>query len=359
LSGKKSGEKDVEKPSIMESDLYNKVENFFAEEKKCEKTGSTISLPLSLRMFGGTVYPDVFGVTDPKSKDFQIYMAEGKLSFRGRDFDICKGQAITLQRFADYVYVFFPKSSWDELDKDEKSEVLSECGNLKLGLLIVEKDACKEVVKAYPNSDLLKEENRTVVRDEMVQYFPDFIGPQENIAFFESYTKLADSIVKKSYELVERYLTGSFTKITPIKRQSIRPWCYGDTFEFYLISQLENSEVQLILQPFGSEIFDTNSPTLLIQEKIKGSIVKKQNIRQKLAKYVNERLKEKCRIDTGDFIFFDPEPAESVLSHIEDIKPEDFSVFEQIKIQGMEMENIRENVEKSLQRIVDFSNSLK
>lgn len=359
MSAKKSKEKDVEKPSIMESDFYDRVEKFLDEEKNCEKTGSTTSLPISFRIFGGTIYPDVFGVTDPKSNDFQIYMAEGKLSFRGRDFDICKGQAITLQRFSDFVYVFFPKSSWNELDKDEKSQVLSECRNLNLGLLIVEKESCEEILKAYPNPNLLKQENRIIAKDEMVQYFPGFIGPKENVNFFERYTKLADNIVKRSCELVERYLIDSFTKIMPVKKQSIKPWCYDNTFEFYLICQLKNGEVQLILKPFGSEVFETNSPTLLILEKIKGSIIKKRNIRPKLAKYINDRLKEKCRIDTGDYIFLDPDTAENVSSHIEDVKTEDFSIFEQIKIQGMEMENIKEHVEKSLQRIVNFSNSLK
>lgn len=99
--------------------------------------------------------------------------------------------------------------------------------------------------------------------------------------------------------------------------------------------------------------------TLLIQEKFKGSITRKQNIRQKLAKYINECLKEKCRIDAGNYIFFHPDTADNVLSHIEDIKPDDFSIFRQIEIQGMEMENIKENLEKSLKRIADFSNSLK
>lgn len=354
---RKIPKEEMEKPSATESDLYEKVEGFFADEKNCEKTGSTNSLPLSLEIFGGTIYPDVYGVTDSQSKDFQVYMAEGKLRFRGRDFDICKGQAITLQRFADYVYVFFPKSSWKKLDKSEKSDVRSECENLNLGLLIVGEETCREVVRPNTNPGLLEEENRSMVRDEIVQYFPDFVGPQENSAFFERYAKLADNIARKSCILVDKYLVEVFTKIMPVSKQSVKPWGYDSTFELYLNSKLENSEALLLLKPFGSEVFDTTSPVLLIQERFKGSILRKKSIRTKMAKHFDECLRRECVIDTSDSTFYDSTP-EEVLKNIENNKFKGFSIFEQIEILGVEIENIKENVEQSLQRIVDFSNSL-
>lgn len=48
-----------------------------------------------------------------------------------------------------------------------------------------------------------------------------------------------------------------------------------------------------------------------------------------------------------------------ILNHIEDTKTEDFSIFRQIEILGVEKEQIKVNVETSLQGIMDFLNSLK
>lgn len=359
MSEKKKKRKALEKPSLLESDLYRRVEDFFSEEKDCDKTGSEVSRPITLRIFGGTIRPDAFGVAKPTAKDFKIYMGEGKLSFRGRDFDVCKGQAITLQRFADYVYVFFPKSSWNELDETERSDVLSECKNLKLGLLIVDRDSCKEKVEAYPNHDLIEEDKRIDARDKMVQYFPDFSETEENVDFFERYVRLADSIAKESFGLID-YLGGSFREFTPVKKSSIEHFTDEDyTFEFYRYCKGPKSEVFLIVKPFGSDIFETNSPTLLIQERFKSAILKNRKIRGQLAKHIEECLDRKGRVDTGDYIFYRPDTSEQVLSHIEDEKPRDFSIFEQVGILGVEKEQIKLNVEKSLKRIMAFLNSLK
>jgi len=359
LTNKKRKEESVSKPSFLELDLYKRVETFFSEEKHCEKIGSEVSRPVSLRVFGGNIRPDVFGVTKPTSKDFKIYMAEGKLSFRGRNFDVCKGQAITLQRFADYVYVFFPKVSWNELDETEQSEVLSECKNLKLGLLIVDKDSCKEKVKAYPNYELMEEEKRTDARDKMVQYFPDFSETQENVDFFEKYVKLADGIVKESFGLID-YLGGSFRKFTPVKKSSIEHFNDENyTFEFYRYYGNREGEVFLIIKPFGSDIFETSLPTLIIQERFKSSIIEHQKNRGLLSKHMEKCLNRGGRVETSDYIFYSPDKPEQVLQHIEESTLDDFSIFEQIEILGVEKEQIKAKVEKSLQRTMDFLNSLK
>jgi len=335
------------------------VENFFTVDKKCHKVGSAISSPLMLRVFGGSIYPDVYGVSDPTKTSFQIYMAEGKRSFRGRSFDECKGQAMSLQRFADCVYMFFPRTSWNELDEKEKSDVEEECVKLKLGLLIVDRDSCQEKVKAYPNPELLKEENRILAKDKIVQYFPNFLGPEECVSFFGEYSKLADSIIKECCSLIDEYLVETFRKITHIKKQSIKPWYSGDTFEFYMISKLRKSEVLLIMKPFGSEDFETTSPVLLIQERFKSSIINENDIRQKVQKYIDECLKAKCKVITSDYIYDSTDTSERILGDISNSSLEDFSIFEQIEILGVEKEKIKKEVEKSLRRIVDFSNSLR
>ena len=359
MSDKKKKDTTLENPSLLESDLYETVENFFADEKDCEKTGSEVSSPISLRIFGGSIRPDVFGVTDPAAKDFRIYMGEGKLSFRGRDFDVCKGQAITLQRFADHVYIFFPRPSWNELDEAEQSDILSECKNLKLGLLIVDKGSCEEKIEAHTNHDLVEEEKRVDAKDRMVQYFPDFAKTQENADFFQKHVKFADNIVKESHILID-YLGESFRKLTPRKKTSIELWSdEDDSFEFYRVYSSPRGDVFLIAKPFGSDVFETDTPTLVIQERLKSSSVKRPKIRQKLAKHIEECLDRKGRVDTGDYIFYGPDTSEKVLNHLEDRKPEDFSIFEQIEVLGIEKEQIRRNVERSLKRIMDFQDSLR
>lgn len=356
---KKRKEKALEKPSLLESDMYERVENFFREEKDCDRTGSEVSRPIALGIFGGTIRPDAFGVTKPTTKDFKIYMGEGKLSFRGRDFDICKGQAITLQRFADHVYVFFPRASWNELDKKEQSEVISECENLRLGLLIVDKSSCEEKAEAHLNHNLIQEERRVEAKDRMVQYFPDFARTEENDDFFEKHVRLADSIVKESVGLLD-YLGDSFRKCTPKKKSPIEHFNDEDyTFEFYRYYGGPKIEVFLIVKPFGSDIFETSSPTLLIQERYKSSLIKKRRIRQKFERHIEECLDRKGRVETDDYTFYHPDTSEEIVNHVRDKKPKNFSIFEQIEILGIEKEHIRRNVERSLERTIGFEDSLK
>lgn len=356
-------EEPIEKPSIIETNLYDIVERFFKEEKECEKTGSAIN-PISLNLFGGTIYPDVFGISSPMSLDFKIFMAEGKRTLKGRTFDECKGQAISLQRFADYVYLFFPKDSWNQLDKEERSDIENECKILKLGLLLVDENSCKEVLKADPNLILLKEEKRVVAKNKIIQFFPDFLGSTENAGFFEKYPKLADSLMKESCSLVGEYCLNAFTEVTPVKKQSIKPWYRDDTFEFYLWSRLRkrpNVEVLVIMKPFGSSLFETNYPTLLIQERYKYSDLKRKALRSKLVQHMNECIKRKCRVDIGYYEYYYDFSAEDVFNDIEaeGLKDSKISIFDSIKILGVEKEAIKKEVGERLLRIIEFSNSLK
>ena len=78
-----------------------------------------------------------------------IFIAEGKLDFKSSSFDICKGQGLSRRRFADVVYLFFPKKSWDDLkehDNDSCNEILEECKYFGLGLLLVDKDGCEMLI---------------------------------------------------------------------------------------------------------------------------------------------------------------------------------------------------------------------
>lgn len=357
----------IEKPSSLEEDLYKSVEHFFQNEKNCDKTGSSISEPLMLKIFGGSIYPDVYGISNPGKVNFQVYMAEGKRGFGGRNFDECKGQAITLQRFADLVYLFFPRSSWNELDKDEQSDVEKECRNLKLGLLLVDKDACKERIHPSTSPDLLKEENRTLAKDKIAQYFPDFAGPQENADFYSRYTHLADSMTRECCGLIDD-LAGSFRKTTRIKKQSIKPWYKGDRFEFYFYKRLKKSDVSLAIRPFGDEEFETHYPILMVEEIFRSSIlksmIKEDIVRNKMLRHFDECLKKKCIVwaygKNESYIYLSDEKTNEMFSHIKQHNlTEELRIYEQIEILGVEKKKIKKQVEETLQRIIDFSDSLK
>lgn len=362
----RAGKEKSENSVRVEADLYSTVEEFFGTEKECKKIGSALN-PIALTLFGGTIYPDVFGVSSPFSSNFEIFMAEGKRFLTGRSFDECKGQAISLQRFADYVYLFFPESAWNQLDETEIADIKKECVILKLGLLAVNEDSCKEILAAYPNPDLLKEENRIIAKDKIIQFFPDFLEPLENVSFFDKYSKLADTIIKESCRLLNECLE-VFREATPVKKQSIKPWYKEDTFEFYLYAEIQKRptvEALVIVKPFGLPEFKTKSPTLLIQQRYKYVQMKKFHLLAKLAGHIDKYAKRGClalaEVDDEYIQYFDGWSAKEIFEDIKNSSVKDWviSVFEQIEILGVEKQKIKEDVEEALHRINEFSKTLK
>lgn len=172
---------DSAERELLESSLYSAVENFLKNIKNCEEIGSAGSL--SLDIFGSTIFPDVFGVVDPQNDESILIMAEGKRSIRGRNFDICKGQGLTLQRFADYVYLFFPIEPWNKLLEKEQKQIMQECSNVKLGLLVVDKERCLELVQPQVNVDLLENEKKASVKNEISKYFPNYAQSSASVNF--------------------------------------------------------------------------------------------------------------------------------------------------------------------------------
>lgn len=235
--------KAVGKTPSMEANLYDPVAHFLATNKKCEKTGHAVTAPLMLTVFGGSIYPDVYGVYNPTTTDFRLHMAEGKIDLTGRNFDECKGQAISLQRFADYVYVFFPREPWDDLEEEEKSQIEEDCNNLKLGLLIVDGKSVQEKTKASSNTQLLKEDNRLLARDKIARYFPDFAGAQQSADFFGKHSEIADSITSECCILMYE-LSENFRAVTKIKKQSLKLYSENEArFEFYFEGPLKKSTI--------------------------------------------------------------------------------------------------------------------
>lgn len=311
-----------EDSTFLENVLYDMVENYFSENKRCEKVGSDKNKPLSLEIFGGRIRPDVFAIKNPSDrKEYAIYMAEGKNSFKGRNFDICKGQGISLQRFADYVYLFFPFRAWRQLDERAKSQVLTECRNLKLGLLFVhkKKKLCKEVIKPTPNNDLLREENKSFARDVIVQYYPDYESPERNRSFFDNYYELARNIIKESHMLMD--LCKPAFKILTNTQRGVRHNYPNeeDTYELYL--EYKNQSIgaysYLVLAPFGSEDLETKTPTLFIEEFYAYKQFLKRKMEKQLFNYLRDCVKKKLKVDVygkGDTGLTDFEPHEDILT---------------------------------------------
>lgn len=256
-----------EEISLWEKDLYEQVEKFFSEKKECKKTGSAFSSSISLHIFGGTIYPDVYGIKNPEESNFEVYMAEGKRGFDGRNFDVCKGQAISLQRFADYVYLFFPKESWKQLTEKQRREIAKECANLKLGLILVDGKGCEEAVSAFRNTDLLEDERRVEAKDLVVQYFPSFAS-EANVRFLEQLSGLAMNIAGESYELLNkckdifREKTGSpvFTHIYYDKDEGY----FQITFQKEYLKTPCN--LYLTINPFGHSLFEKSRPLLILEQ---------------------------------------------------------------------------------------------
>jgi hypothetical protein len=358
---RKEPHEKIERPLPLEKIMYPAIEEYFMDKKDCTETGSCVSKTLTLSLFGSQIYPDVYGVVNPTKDDFKIFMAEGKLDLKGREFDICKGQGLSLQRFADYVYTFFPKESWNTLERTEQTEVIEECKKLKLGLLIVEGKTCLPEVDAEPGNNLVTEENRRIARDRIVNYFPDYITPKENSDFFQKHVELADSIVQDSHSLI-RDLGKVFKKVTGLKKISIKPW-YGDRFEFYYESYRRTGEIYLAISPFGDPESERNAPTLFIQQEFKPNIFKNNENRQKLEAYMVDCLKRKGIIvlTIGDLIYthnFTDNPKE-IFAEIERPEMKDLSVFDQVEILGVKKEQISREVEKLLVPIISLRKSLK
>lgn len=359
---RKESRAKMEQPLPLEESMYPIIEKYFKDRKNCMETGSCVSKTLTLSLFGSQIYPDVYGVVNPTQDDFKIFMAEGKLDLKGREFDICKGQGLSLQRFADYVYTFFPKVSWNTLEETEQEEIREECKKLKLGLLIVDGKTCSPEVETELGNNLVTDENRRLARDIIVNYFPDYIAPKENYDFFQKHLKLADSIVQESHRLIED-LGEVFKKVTGLKKISVKPWYGEDRFEFYYQSYRRTGEIYLAIAPFGDPEFETESPTLFIQQEFNPYILKNNENRQKLEAYMVNCLKTKgiIMVTIGELIYthnFTDTPR-AIFAEMKKPEVKVFDVFDRVEISGVKKEQISREVEKLLLRIISLHNSLK
>ena len=358
---RKEARREIEQPLLLEESMYPTIEEYFRDRKNCTETGSCVTKTLTLSLFGSQIYPDVYGVVNPTQNDFGIFMAEGKLDLKGREFDICKGQGLSLQRFADYVYTFFPKASWNAIEETEQTQIREECKKLKLGLLIVDGKTCLPEIEAEPGNYLATDENRRLARDRIVNYFPDYIAPKENSDFFQKHLKLADNIVQESCSLIKD-LGEIFKKVTGPKKISIKQWYGDDRFEFYYESYTRTGEIYLVIIPFGVPEFETESPTLFIQQHFNPSILNNNENRQKLQAYMVDCLKTKgiviVKTDKLTYTYNSTDTSKEIFAQMK--KPEaKFDVFDRVEISGVKKEQVSREVERLLLRIVSLHKSLK
>ena len=120
---------------IVEEYLKNKLKNIGFELNIF--SGNASSVDLSLPLFGSYIKPDVYAIGEDKNGIFRIIMAEGKLTYKGRDLDGVIWQGISDQRFSHFVYIFFPKEEL-ESNIEAKKFIKKECRKYGLGLLSVD-----------------------------------------------------------------------------------------------------------------------------------------------------------------------------------------------------------------------------
>jgi len=134
-------------PYTREKEMYEAVKSYFLKSLGCEVVvadsaadAKKFKLLRNLRIRR----PDVIGM---KSNN-EIYIAEGKLLTKGAaPFESCVSQACSLKVFADYCYVFFPKSDWTRLSQDEIQYNQNYATERGVGIILVdEPDNCREIL---------------------------------------------------------------------------------------------------------------------------------------------------------------------------------------------------------------------
>lgn len=355
----KESKSKVNDEEMLEQFLYPSVRKYFSEELDCESVGSTNGSSISLSIFGGKIIPDVYGIKNPKGSNFEIFMAEGKLDFAGRNFDICKGQAISLQRFADYVYLFFPKQSWDRLQKGEREDILLECKNLKLGLLIIDGENCQQLASATQNENLLNETRKSSARNLITNYFPDFIGPKENATFFERFTELALNMAGECYSILENKCKSVFKEIVGVKQASIQVYYDRDDgyLQFCISRDFSSWSIWITTNPFGHSGVGITDPILVLEQHLYEKYLKK-GISEKLVDYLFECSKEGSKIE----LYTDEEQiildrSEEVVTYINRLAKnlEKISVYKAIKLVGRKREIIRREAKSALKKMYEFA----
>lgn len=352
----KSEKDQVEqKDEELERFLYPSVRKYFSDKLNCEIVGSANGSSISLSVFGGRIIPDVYGIKDPKSSDFKIFMAEGKLDFTGRDFDICKGQAISLQRFADFTYLFFPREAWDRLQEREHEDILTECENLKLGLLIVNREECQELKSPHRNEDVLDENKRSSAKSLIIDYFPDFTGPEDNTRFFKRFTELALNIAGECYSILEDECKVAFKEISKAKQVSLR--VYDDMedgyFQFYIRDKLVPCQVWVTTNPFGHPIAGINEPILVLEQHFYENYLRK-GISERFLDYLFGSSKEGSKIElhTNDkqIVLERPEEVVKFVNRFGKAL-EKVSIYKAIKLIGQEKEIIKRETKNTLKKM--------
>lgn len=364
MSKKEKKKVSTEEIPSLEKDLYKHIEKFFSDLKKCQKTGSTISSPISFGLFGGIIYPDVYGIKNPESQDFEVFMGEGKRDLGGRNFDICKGQGISLQRFADYVYLFFPMKAWNGLEEKERKEIDQECRSLKLGLILVDGERCEEQIPAIKSTELLEDQRKSEVRDLIVEYFPSF-SSEKNIQFFEQFSELARNITGECNDLLTE-CSDLFRK--QIGKSRNYTYIYYDKDKGFFQISYQNTDLEpacqayLTINPFGHFLFEEKLPLIIIEQWFTLSDYAKRGKIEILLKYCNDHMGTNSKIELK-LIKEEPpvvvENTEQLARLLKSLKHqiEDLIIYQPIKVSGREKNKIKDDVRKSLSELDKFLKS--
>jgi hypothetical protein len=150
----------------IESAMYEPVRRYFEKECDCTKTHVDVpDDPLSFQLERNLDIrePDFIGI----GKGSRVFMAEGKvLSYSSNAFDQCLAQAVSMKKYADYIFAFFPHDEWSTLpesDLETNKRALREQG---IGLLLVdrERNSCEREMGAAHNTTFDKVSHDSIVK---------------------------------------------------------------------------------------------------------------------------------------------------------------------------------------------------
>lgn len=101
---------------MHEKDLYPTVEKFLKHQKNCPP--EYVGTELSLKRERASLRVDVFGVSNEDEKT--INLCDDKKELRHRNFGKVVGEAVELQNYADFVYVFGSTESFEAEDLEDQ-----------------------------------------------------------------------------------------------------------------------------------------------------------------------------------------------------------------------------------------------
>lgn len=141
-----------------EASLYKPVKEWFLKHRGCEDAvadlpDETRKVRLNANLRIGEI--DVVAIESVRKGRRLVHIAEGKRFCKRESFSNCLAQADAVRRYADFLWVFFPKADWLAVpsnDRQANEEAVRKHG---FGLLLVSGKNCEVAIDAPKNQDVV------------------------------------------------------------------------------------------------------------------------------------------------------------------------------------------------------------